>query len=250
MPVITISGLADISWRNEEPELFVGKQICIYLVAVSDFLDITGRLMNLLSSREKEHAGRFSGSRERNGFIVRRSLLKIIMAKHCGTSASEIVIEDKGGTKPFIKAFEQIDYSISHSGNYILIAISKEPIGIDIEELLPHFDRNDLLDEQFSEDEKNKVGNAANGTMEFFKYWTRKEALVKGTGKGIDDDLASIPCIDGMNHIDSRFIGSEKDWSVLSFCPADDYYASIAYSGHVDIFYFYRVNRAFMETYL
>lgn len=84
-----------------------------------------------------------------------------------------------------------IDFNISHSGQFILFAISDtQRIGIDIEEIkMIEFDgfRNQFTDLEFLQ-----MNQASNKFTEFFKYWTIKEAVLKADGRGITMDLKSI----------------------------------------------------------
>jgi len=84
-----------------------------------------------------------------------------------------------------------IDFNISHSGKYILLAMSNgHRIGIDIEEI-KKIEINDFK-KQFSNSELLMINQAYNKYAEFFKYWTIKEAVIKADGRGMDIDLKSI----------------------------------------------------------
>lgn len=57
----------------------------------------------------------------------------------------------------------------------------------------------------------------------------RKEALLKATSKGVDDDLPNVPSLDGLHDIKKEIIGSDESWAVSSFKIEDNYIGSIAY---------------------
>lgn len=90
--------------------------------------------------------------------------------------------------KPFLPDFGQWQFNVSHSDKKLLIAVSFEMlIGIDIEQIKPRNSFNGLVKKCFSsieqtywfelpENEKINV---------FYDFWTRKEAVVKGFGRGI-----------------------------------------------------------------
>lgn len=77
----------------------------------------------------------------------------------------EEINKSKNG-KPFFKS-KTIFFNYSHSKNYILIAISKDEIGVDIEE-----DRN--ISDKISKKYLNNIGKD-----ERLKYWVIKESYVK-----------------------------------------------------------------------
>ncbi|MDB5017259.1 MAG: hypothetical protein JWQ84_2091, partial [Mucilaginibacter sp.] len=72
--------------------------------------------------------------------------------------------------------------------------------------------------------------------------WTRKEALTKATGKGLDEDLKLIPALDGVNLADSSIISSSSDLIVNSFKLHDQYMASIATGNTISEIKFWDIN--------
>jgi 4'-phosphopantetheinyl transferase len=89
-------------------------------------------------------------------------------------------------SRPFI-ANTNIDFNISHSGDYLVVAVSRcQQVGVDIEICNQNTDVIGLGKIVFSDYEQNIVGNSTNN---FFTIWTKKEALIKacGTGFGTED---------------------------------------------------------------
>ena len=77
-----------------------------------------------------------------------------------------------------------IDFSISHSGEYVLCAMSDHArVGIDIEKIRPI----DLADMRFSFSKKEwlEITTASNPNQQLFDYWTKKEAVAKADGRGL-----------------------------------------------------------------
>lgn len=90
--------------------------------------------------------------------------------------------------KPFLPDFKQWQFNLSHSNEKLLIAVSFEmPIGIDIEQIKPRKSFDDLVKKCFSETEQTYWFELPeNQKMDvFYDFWTRKEAFVKGIGRGI-----------------------------------------------------------------
>lgn len=84
-----------------------------------------------------------------------------------------------------------IDFSISHSGDYAVCAISGgEPVGIDLEEIkaVPFEDFND----QFSRAEWRTIETSATPLQHFYVAWTKKEAFLKALGTGLQTPLNEI----------------------------------------------------------
>ena len=80
-------------------------------------------------------------------------------------------------------------FSLSHSNSYVVLGVADSEIGIDIE---MNRSRNPkLADYVLSDIEKN----ALKDEMDFYRFWTSKESLVKYVGFGIDRDLKMIPAL-------------------------------------------------------
>lgn len=74
--------------------------------------------------------------------------------------------------------FDKIFASISHSGNYVIAVVAKNPVGCDIEEIKQRdFSR---LVEKFTTENEKQLFNTSNDKITcFYKLWTAKEALFK-----------------------------------------------------------------------
>lgn len=83
-------------------------------------------------------------------------------------------------------------FSISHCKQGIAVAISDEPIGIDIEAIRPLSEG--LVQKAMNPQEQAQIAAAANPEQEFIRLWTRKEAYVKMKGTGIISDMHKILC--------------------------------------------------------
>lgn len=84
-----------------------------------------------------------------------------------------------------------IDFNISHSGKFVVCAISdSERVGVDVE-CIRNVDIAEFSD-YFSETEYAVITQAANPFAQFFHYWTLKEAAIKGDGRGLGVPLSSV----------------------------------------------------------
>ena len=91
--------------------------------------------------------------------------------------------------KPFLDS--HIDFNISHSGKYVICAISKEgQVGIDIEQIrkitLADFTR------YMTAQEWQTIQAAPDPYEKFFDYWTKKECVLKADGRGLSIPLPDI----------------------------------------------------------
>lgn len=82
-------------------------------------------------------------------------------------------------------------FNLSHSGDYVLFAIGEFQVGCDIERLkaVPCEKMGRVV---FCENEMNKIKNSPDKTGEFFRLWTKKEALLKCMGEGFHRPAKSV----------------------------------------------------------
>ena len=104
-------------------------------------------------------------------------------------------------------------FSISHCKQGIAVAIDDQPIGIDIEGIR-HADE-DLIARTMNEEERLRIKEL--GIREFTRLWTRKEAVVKAQGVGIQS-------FEQLQHIMSK----SRDLEISTF-EKENYIYSIAY---------------------
>jgi 4'-phosphopantetheinyl transferase len=94
-------------------------------------------------------------------------------------------------------------WSLSHKRGYVAAVVSKDKVGIDIEEIRPR--TKSLLDRVASEDEWRLQNRSWNT---FFRYWTAKEAILKVTGIGIGGlRTCRITSVPDENHITLDYRG-------------------------------------------
>ena len=95
-----------------------------------------------------------------------RFLLDFCLDKFYGIKEYNISIDKTG--KPCLD--KDINFSISHSKNYVMIALSKTPIGVDIEQIRDR-DFKSILNHYNIEKDANST--------EFYQLWTDYEARIK-----------------------------------------------------------------------
>ncbi len=91
--------------------------------------------------------------------------------------------------RPFINS--DIDFNISHSGEYVVCAITdKGRLGIDIEKIRD-IDFSDFR-RYMTDDEWKRIKEADQPHEKFYEYWTIKESVMKAEGKGLSIPLTDI----------------------------------------------------------
>lgn len=81
--------------------------------------------------------------------------------------------------------------SVSHTDGLCVCAVSDAPVGIDVEKLRPAPLR--VAKRAFSPEEQRLLARSDEPDRLFFRFWTKRESVVKLTGAGLRDIRAAIP---------------------------------------------------------
>ncbi len=92
--------------------------------------------------------------------------------------------------KPFFPAFPQYHFNLSHSSSLTLCALDELPVGADIEVIRPH--HPNLARRICSAEELAWLEGQKDTLSALCQLWTRKEALVKYRGTGLNMPLREI----------------------------------------------------------
>ena len=101
---------------------------------------------------------------------------------------------DKHG-KPFF-ANSELKFNLSHSGRYVLAAVSDHEVGIDIQK--KKADKHRIAEKNFLKGECEYINAGANDEerhQRFCEVWTLKEAYLKNIGMGLRKPLNSFEII-------------------------------------------------------
>lgn len=174
---------------------------------------------DILSDREQDKAMRFINQKDKERYLVSKYCLRKLLAYFLDTSAAEVDFFTKDEQKPATKG---IEFNISHTGNYVVIGISRKLIGVDVEFLNREFDFDSILETGFSAREVEFIGKTSVDVTNFYTLWTRKEALLKAVGEGLSDNLHEIDCL---NDVLER---NKLEFKAYSLLLANDYIISLA----------------------
>ncbi len=148
-------------------------------------------LYPLLTAAEKERSERFKFYKHRKAFIASHGFMHMVLANYLNIEADEIEFEHTQQGKPFLvesQNRENIQFNLSHSNNMAILAVCKQhEVGIDIEYAGRKIDWLGISKRFFTANEQQvffKLPEAEQKAA-FFKIWTRKEAHMKVTGKGL-----------------------------------------------------------------
>ncbi|EHQ27352.1 4'-phosphopantetheinyl transferase family protein [Mucilaginibacter paludis] len=231
-PVIQVNHLENICWNNPVSDLKVHQSTDVWRLRVSSYLEDIADLWLILHPAEQQRANRYRREQDKQRFIIAHAYLRILLGKYMCISPKDILLETGDNGKPIMKSVEEkvLHFNISHSGDYVLIAISDSETGVDVEKTNKEMHFDEVMDISFSKAEIAFVKTSGNPTLSFYRLWTRKEALLKATAQGIDDHLKFIPALNGSHNVSNDIMASPKNWQVSSFVVDKDYTAAVAYN--------------------
>jgi 4'-phosphopantetheinyl transferase len=130
----------------------------------------------LLSPEECDRAARFKWDKDRIPWINAHSALREILATYAGVRPESLHFTCNENGKPALDGQTGIEFNLSHSGEFALIAVSTSaPVGVDIERIRPEVEIAALLVRLGETDLPETV-------PELYHRWTRREARSKAVG--------------------------------------------------------------------
>src|SRR5580692_8279906 len=99
-----------------------------------------------LSEDEVARANRFRFEEDRIRWIRARSSLRLILSRYAGDDPARLVFRYGKHGKPALLPFTDIEFNLSHAGDWAIIAIARSiPVGVDIERMRGNVDMAALL---------------------------------------------------------------------------------------------------------
>ncbi len=153
--------------------------------------NIISEYFNLLDKKEQQRALKFKIEDKYRQFVISRGLLRQILGLTLAMDPSSLQFHYEKLGKPYVQecsAGKQINFNVSHSHDIAVIAVTLDRVvGIDIEKQRDDIDHNKLAKRYFSSLEYDCFNQCHDDIRSrvFYTCWTRKEAVVKATGKGI-----------------------------------------------------------------
>lgn len=151
----------------------------VYYADVSN-LDVEKELQNIPEIR-REKVNNLKFEKDKKLSLGAWLLLKKALKNHHIFVDNYEYKENENG-KPELVACP-FEFSISHSGKYVLVGLSKAPIGVDIQETKPIDEK--VLKFIANDNDLAFYNSAQNKQDAFYKIWTLKESISKKSGEGM-----------------------------------------------------------------
>lgn len=192
-----------------------------------------------LSEEEKARAGKFVKPSDRDRFVFAHGMLRSILGNYIGCSPEQIAFSNNAFGKPAPAGpagIEDIRFNLAHSGDVVLVALSRlHEVGVDVEFIRHMSDVKQLISRNFSLQEKRYLDTFPADQLEraFFVHWTLKEAFIKGIGLGLSyplEDFSIEPVRPGRGGGDLHTVIPKTGprWQCLFLSPGEGYVGALA----------------------
>ncbi len=167
------------------------------------------KTLNCMTPERRAHIERITHPDVRLATLCGEWLCKVMLSEQSGMAFEQICLTRRGDGKPEAQNLP-LHFNVSHSGDFVACAVSRRPVGIDLEVLKTR----DLSVAKRICSEKELAFIAPekpDALHRFLKVWTAKEAYVKLSGIGIKA-MAEADYF----ALQERLVCIEKDGYILS----------------------------------
>lgn len=169
------------------------EEVHIWCIRWKEVIPVFEYYQLMLDQKEKEKMEEYYFYEDRMRYVAGKVITKLVLIQYLEEEEISFLSHKFG--KPYYKSIsgkQDIEFNISHSGEMILVAFSRDAkIGVDIQEII---DCSEYLEiaRSFFEPEEVKNIEESNSKELFFQYWSAKEAYLKAIGVFIP--MSSLQC--------------------------------------------------------
>ena len=157
----------------------------VYINEHIDDFDLPTALADI-SEQRRQQALRFKHERGQRTCVLAYLLLKEALRVEYGITGNPTFEYGEHG-KPRLVEHPDIHFSLSHCREAVACAVSRRPVGIDVESVRRY--KEPLAAYAMNDGERADILAAERPDVAFARLWTMKEARLKLTGEGITTNL-------------------------------------------------------------
>lgn len=169
-------------------------EACVVLCESTAWAPLISSARTLLSAGERARAARLHFERDRTTYILAHALWRLSVASCLGIDAGKVPLVSTAAGQPRLPG-TAFSTSLSHSGSWVAIAIhAGATVGVDIECSPPRIALNALMPSICTPGEIVDFEPLSTLDREtaLLALWTRKEALLKAFGVGLNVDPSQL----------------------------------------------------------
>lgn len=142
----------------------------------------------------------------RTSYMAGRALLAAWCLRRYGCPALPDMVTGPHG-RPAFRDPRLPDFSISHSGDWLWLAVGEPMLGLDVEQLRPRRNLQKLMAHVLSPLELAWVAVQDDELRAFYRLWTLREAVLKASGRGLAG-LSRLQLLPDLYRIETDEVGS------------------------------------------
>lgn len=188
------------------------------------------RAQELLDAEERARARAFRRARDRDAYVIAHATLRALLSPLLGVPADELPLMrepcagcGKPHGRPALRT-SGVHFSLSHSGDLVLVALAGAPVGVDVEGVATvEAVRGAQCALHAAEVAELALLPARDRQAAFTRTWVRKEAYLKGLGTGLVRDPA-------LDHVGTgpRPVSPSPEWVLRDVLVPAGYAAAVA----------------------
>lgn len=192
------------------------------------YSQLEGSVAVRLSDEESARARRAATPALGRRFALGRSMLRQVLGAHLSIRPQEVPFAYGPFGKPQIPGGPE--FNLSHSGDALLLAVSDEAVGVDVQQYAAGFADLSLAHGFFDSGELSRltVLNPSARIAGFHRSWVRKEAYLKGLGLGLFGQAPAMDCQLSPFRIAD---GDAGPWTVCDIQAPEGYAGALALQG-------------------
>lgn len=156
-------------------------------------------------------------------FVASQIAVREVLSALTGTPARTIEIVRGAHGKPMLgEGARVLEFNVSHSGDWGLLAVAHMDVGVDVEQVRPR--RIDpRFEERFltpAERELLRARRGTDGDAAFFVVWSRKEAYLKAAGFGLAAPFSKVNSAGNtLPELDAKGnqLTGDEPWRIMDF---------------------------------
>jgi 4'-phosphopantetheinyl transferase len=181
-------------WPAAEPRALPGDSLHVWRVGLDVKPPILERLAATLSEAEMARGAAFRQARDQRRFVAGRGALRMLLAHYLDVRPQALRFVRGAHGKPALagEAARGLHFNVAHAHEMALIAVrAGVEVGVDVEYGRPLREADAIAARFFSPGEAAELAAlpAEAQLAGFYACWTRKEAYIKLTGKGLAEPL-------------------------------------------------------------
>ncbi|MED4445711.1 4'-phosphopantetheinyl transferase family protein [Bacillus thuringiensis] len=167
----------------------------LYAVDILDIgKEIFDNACSLIDLDKRCKIEKFINKKDKIRTLIGEILIRTIICEDLRIRNKNIKFEKNKYGKPYLIGYNNFQFNISHSGNFLVCAVDDKPIGIDIEKV-KYIEYKDIAKRFFSVSEFDyidKEEDLPTQLNKFYEIWTLKESYIKCCGQGLSIPLKSF----------------------------------------------------------